>query len=492
MMFPECQRIHLCNYVGGEWVRSSSDRLIDDLDPATGEAVAVFGDTTRDEVRQAVQSAESAFPGWRAVPPVERGRLLAGLKCLMEENRERIAAILTGEHGKVYSESLLEIERGIENLETASGAPTLMMSSYLEDASKGIDEYSIRRPLGVTAAICPFNFPAMIPLWFLPYALACGNTMIVKASPLVPRTLVEIFGLIERAGFPPGVANLVLGSSDAAEELIDNPTVKAVSFVGSTKVGRMVYQRASANFKRVQVQAGAKNFGVVMPDANFAGAVPNLVASAMDCAGQRCLALASVIAVGDAYKKVRDGMVGIARARKVGFGLDEGVQMGPVISREALHRIEGWIDKGVSEGAKVVLEGRGIKVDGYPNGYWIGPTILDDCNPSMSVVHEEIFGPVVCLLRAADLDEALDIIRRNRYGNAASIFTSDGAAARKFKYEAPCGNIGINIGVAAPMAFFHFGGAKDSFYGDLHAQGRSAFDFYTNSAVCVERWFDKE
>jgi malonate-semialdehyde dehydrogenase (acetylating)/methylmalonate-semialdehyde dehydrogenase len=478
----------LSNFVAGQWIRSRSERTIVDLNPATARPIASFGDTTREETRQAIGAAREAFPAWRATPPLDRARLLMKFRALLDEHHDRIARTLTVEHGKTYSESWLEIERGIENIEVAAGAPTLMMGRVLEDAASGIDEYTIRRPLGVTAAICPFNFPAMIPLWFLPYALACGNTMVVKASPSAPMTLVEIFKLIEQAGFPAGVASLALGASEAGEELVEHPDVNAVSFVGSTRVGQEVCRRAGAAGKRFQVQAGAKNFGIVMPDADLAGAIPNLVASAMDCSGQRCLALAAVIAVGEAYEKVRDGMLAAARARRLGFGLDDGAQMGPVISGEAKARIEAWIQKGVDEGATAILDGRGAAVDGYPDGFWVGPTILDGCGPEMEVTREEIFGPVVCILRAASLDEALEIIRGSRYGNAASIFTSSGAAARKFRYEAPCGNLGINIGVAAPMAFFPFGGTKDSFFGDLHAQGRDAFAFYTNATVCVERW----
>ncbi len=481
--------VKLANYIGGEWVESRSAESLTDFNPATGRPVATFGDTTAEETRQAVAAAGRAAAAWGATPPHDRARGLMKLRNLMVAERDRMAEVLTIEHGKTYRESQLEFDRAIENVEVSTGVATLGMGRHLAQAAEGISEYTLPRPLGVTAAICPFNFPVMIPFWFLPYALACGNCMVVKASEKVPMTMVETFKLIHRAGLPAGVANLVLGARAAAEELLENPTVKAVSFVGSTPVGKQVYRKASAAFKRVQVQAGAKNFGVVMPDATFEQVLPNLVASAMDCTGQRCLALAAVIAVGSAYETVRDGMVEIARARKLGFGLDEGVQMGPVIDADAKVRIETWVQRGIDEGAEAILDGRGATVAGYDDGHWVGPTLLDGCHRDMAVVHEEIFGPVVCLLRAGSLDEALEIIRANRYGNAASIFTSDGAAARKFTTEAPCGNLGVNIGVAAPMAFFHFGGARESFFGDLHAQGRNALAFFTNSAVCVERWF---
>ena len=488
-MSPKGSVEELRNYVDGRWVPSESPESLVDVNPATAEPLARFADTTADETRRAVAAAQAAFDAWRRTPPLQRARRLMSLRQLLEAHHDEIAEVLSAEHGKTRREAWLEVERAIENVEVASGATTLMMGRSLEDAAAGIDEYTIRRPLGVTATLCPFNFPAMIPFWSMPYSLACGNCVVVKASPLVPMTLVRIFELIERAGFPPGVANLVLGATDAAGELLENPGVRAVSFVGSTRVGRIVYAKAAAAGKRMQVQAGAKNFGIVMPDAKYDQAVPNLVASAMDCTGQRCLALAVVVAVGEAYRPVRDGIVELARARRVGCGLDEGVEMGPVITPQARERIEQCIQKGIDEGAEAILDGRGLRVEGYPNGYWLGPTVLDGCRADMEVVQEEIFGPVVCLLRARDLDEALGFIRGKRYGNAASIFTTDGAAARKFRHEVPCGNLGINIGVAAPMAFFQFGGAKDSFFGDLHAQGRDAFKFFTNAAVCVERWF---
>ena len=410
------------------------------------------------------------------------------LKARLDERHRELAETIALEHGKTYQESWLEMERGIENVEVAAGVPTLMQGSVLEDAAQGIDEFSIRQPLGVCASLNPFNFPGMIPLWSLPYALACGNCVVVKASPRVPMTLVKIFESIDEVGFPAGVANLVLGDSQTGEGLIRHSDVKAVSFVGSTTVGREVYRLAAEQGKRAQVAAGAKNFGVVMPDADFSSAVPNLINSAMGCSGQRCLALAGAIAVGDAYPQLQEQLPAAASQLKVGFALDHGVEMGPVISRRAQQSIESWIEKGAQEGARLVLDGRGLKVDGYPQGYWVGPTVLDECRPEMEVSREEIFGPVLGVLQARDLDQAIEIINRSRYGNAAAIYTTNGAAARKFRYEVNAGNIGVNIGVAAPMAFFQFGGVKDSFFGVLHAQGRNAFDFFSDAKICVERW----
>ena len=483
------QAVSLRNYINGQWTASQSAQRLHVRNPATDDVVASFPDATREETAQAVQSAEQAWPRWRATPPLDRARLLMKLKALIEQHRADISRTLTLEHGKTFRESQLELDRAIENIEVATSVTTAMQGRVLEDAAAGIDEYSIRQPLGVTASLNPFNFPAMIPFWSMPYALACGNCVIVKASPRVPMTMARIFELIDQTGFPAGVVNLLLGATAAADELLQNPNVKAISFVGSTRAGREVYRKAADAGKRVQVQAGAKNFGIVMPDAPFDKIIPNLIASAMDCSGQRCLALATVITVDQAYEPVRDGILRVARSRRLGFGMDEGAEMGPVISRESQQRIEGCIDQAIRDGAKAPLDGRGAEVEGYSHGYWIGPTILDNCHREMPAVNEEIFGPVVCILRAANLDEALDIIHRNPYGNAASIFTSDGATARRFRHEARCGNLGINIGVAAPMAFFPFGGSKASFFGDLHAQGEDAFRFFTNAVVCVERWF---
>lgn len=479
----------LSNHVGGSWISSSSGETLDVRNPATDEVLATYAATSRDETATIVTVADAAFPAWRRTPPLERARLLMRFKAKLQEERDSIARVLSLEHGKTYEEARLELERGIENVEVACGATTLLQGEFLEDAARGIDEFSIRQPLGVCASINPFNFPGMIPLWSLPYALACGNTVVVKASPRVPMTLVRLFELIEAVGFPPGVANLVLGGEEAAEALVEHPAVRAISFVGSTEVGKKVYVNAAKHGKRVQVGAGAKNYCVILPDAPLEETVANIVSSAMGCSGQRCLALAGAITVGDAAARIRGPLLAAARNLKVGFGLDAGVQMGPVISREAQSRIEAAIDAGAREGAKIALDGRGARVDGYPDGYWVGPTVLEGCQPDMAVSREEIFGPVLSILETSTLDEAIEIINASRYGNAAAIYTASGHAARKFRYEVHAGNIGVNIGVAAPMAYFHFGGLKDSFFGTLHAQGKDAFQFFSDAKVCVERWY---
>jgi len=477
------------NYINGEWIESTSSKYFDVVDPAKDEPLVQLPLTTKEETDKVIKSAHSAFWEWRSTPPLQRARLLMKLKYLMDEHHNEIARVLTHEHGKTFKEAWTEIERAIENVEVATGVTSMMMGDVLEDVAKGIDEYAIRQPLGVCASINPFNFPCMIPFWSLPYALATGNTVIVKSSSRVPMTMEKVFELIDHVGFPKGVVNLIGGSHDVSDALLESPLVKAISFVGSTKVGQYVYNKCAVTNKRAQVQTSANNFGIVMPDAVFDKVVPNIVASAFDCTGQRCLALATILAVGDAYKEIKKRVIEATKKLKVGYGLDEGTDMGPVITKKAKANIEAWIETGIKEGAKLILDGRGIKVEKYPNGYWLGPNIFDECTRDMEMANEEIFGPVLCIIKIKDLDEGLDIINSNRYGNAATIYTQSGANARKFKYHARSGNLGINIGVAAPMAFFHFAGCKDSFFGVLHVQGKDAFEFFTDAAVVVERWY---
>jgi len=477
------------NYIDGQWVASSSQDLAPVHNPVTSEQIGETPLSTKAEVDDAVQAACRAFPEWRRTPVQNRCRLLLKLRQKIEQNLDPIARAMTSEHGKTFLEAKLEIGRALDNIEVAASATTLMMGDVLEDVSKGIDESCIRQPIGCFAALCPFNFPAMIPFWFMPYALATGNTYLVKPSPRVPMTMIEIFKLIDEVGFPPGVVNCVHGAAATAEAILDHKRVDGISFVGSTAVGQKVFQRGALSGKRMQVQAGAKNFAVVMPDAVLEKAIPNIIASAYDCSGQRCLALSGVIAVGDCIEPLREGLIEAAQGIRVGSGLDEGVQMGPVISLQAKERIEGWIGKGIEEGARALLDGRGYTVESYPQGYWVGPTLLDQVTPGMEVARQEIFGPVLCILEVSTLDEALEIIHQSRYGNAAAIFTQNGGSARKFKYEANCGNVGVNIGVAAPMAMFHFGGTKESFFGVLHGQGKDALHFFTEGTVVIERWF---
>jgi malonate-semialdehyde dehydrogenase (acetylating)/methylmalonate-semialdehyde dehydrogenase len=475
------------NYAGG-WREPSGSEYQPLVNPATGEALGQVALGTAADVETAVAAAAAAFPGWRRTPPQDRIQCLFRLRTLLKDNGEEVARSITVENGKTLAESRAEVTRALENIEVACGIPTLMQGYNLEDVAAGIDEMMIRQPLGVVACITPFNFPGMVPMWFLPYAVACGNTLIVKPSERVPLTMVKMFELIEQAGFPPGVLNLVNGGKAVVDGILDHPQVRAISFVGSTPVARYIYARGSANGKRVQCQGGAKNHVVVMPDADLEMTTKIVSDSAFGCAGQRCLAVSVAVTVGEAQKAFRDAIAGAASAIKVGYGLDAGSQMGPVITGESKSRIEQCIAKGVSEGAVAVVDGRETKIPGYEKGHFVKPTVLDGVAMNGELAQTEIFGPVLTLAHARDLDEAIALIASNPYGNAASIFTSSGLAARKFRYEVPAGNIGVNIGVAAPMAYFPFSGWKDSFLGVMHGQGKDAIEFYTDKKVVVERW----
>jgi len=476
------------HYIGGEWRRGSARTPTDILNPATAEPIASVALAEHDDVGAAVAAAAVAYPGWRRTPPQERIQYLFRFKQLLQDQADDLARITTMENGKTLAESRAELQRGIENVEVACGIPTLMQGYNLEDVASGIDEIMIRQPLGVTAAITPFNFPAMIPLWFLPYAIACGNTFILKPSERVPLTALKLFELLERTGLPKGVVNLVVGAKPAVDALLRHPDVRAISFVGSSAVAKYIYSEGAAQGKRVQCQGGAKNHVVIMPDADLEISAKIVSDSAFGCAGQRCLAVSTAITVGEAARTFPDAITDLASAIRVGNGLDAGVGMGPVITPASRARILDLIDRGVSDGGRLLLDGRDAPIDSATPGNFLKPTVISGIDPGSDLTTTEIFGPVLSLREAADLDEAIDIIARNPYGNAASIFTSSGAAARKFRYEAPTGNIGVNIGVAAPMAYFPFSGWKDSFLGVLHGQGRDAIEFYTDKKVVVERW----
>jgi len=476
------------NFIDGQWVESSATEWQDVTNPATGETIAKVPLSGVREVTRAIEAAAAAYPEWRRTPPEDRIQPLFKLKQLLEAHLDELSRILTEENGKTFPEAKAEFRRAIENVEVACGIPVMMQGYNLEDVARGIDETMIRQPLGVVAAIVPFNFPGMIPFWFLPYAVACGNTFVLKPSERVPLTMRRTFELLEQTGFPRGVLNLVNGGKDVANTLIDHPKVRAISFVGSTPVARQVYARAGANGKRAQCQGGAKNHVIVLPDADLSMTTQIITDSAFGCAGQRCLAVSVAVTVGEAQTKFRDAIADAAASLRVGNGLEEGVQMGPVISPASKERIESLIATGERQGAKVVLDGRQAKIPQHENGNFVKPTILDNLPPASEVADTEIFGPVLSLVHARDMDEALAFLERSAYGNQASLFTSSGAAARRFRYEAPAGNIGINIGVAAPMAYFPFSGWKDSFFGIMHGQGRDAIEFYTEKKVVIERW----
>lgn len=480
--------IRILDFIDGQWTDAQTSDLLNVINPASDTTIAQVVMTPNQIVAQAVEAGHKAFQTWRTIPVTERIQYLFRLKVLLEEHIDDIARCITDECGKTYNESLGEMRRGIENVEVACGMPILMQGYNNEDIAQGIDEHMFRQPLGVVAAITPFNFPGMIPLWFLPYAIATGNCFILKPSERVPMTTAKIFALIEEAGFPRGVVQLINGGKTTVDALLEHPHVKAVSFVGSTPVAQYIYSRATANGKRAQCQGGAKNPVIIMPDADMDTATRIMADSAFGCAGQRCLAASVAITVGDARNIFTEQIADAAVSRKVGYGLDEGVQMGPVISKESQERIQSVITQGEASGVKILVDGRHRTVAGYEDGYWIYPTILDDVPVMSNIATTEIFGPVLSLMHAQNIDEAIGIVNNRSFGNMACIFTSSGATARKFRNEADAGNIGINIGVAAPMAFFPFSGWNASFFGDLHAQGRHGVEFYTQTKVIVERW----
>jgi len=479
------------NYINGEWVESKGE-IVDVVNPATCEVIGKVPISTKEEIDATIEAAKAAFPDWRRTPPVARARCLFRLKALLEEHFEELSRIQTQEHGKTIDESRGETRRGIENVEVACGIPTLMMGYNLEDIAAGIDEYVIRQPLGVFGIIGPFNFPFMIPLWSAPYAVATGNCVVIKPSSEVPFSQMRLAELAEEAGFPPGVWNVVNGGRTVVNRMLDHPDIKGISFVGSTPTAKLIYKRCGETGKRVIAQGGAKNFMVIMPDCNVRATVPSLMTSFFGNTGQRCLSGANLVIVGEDkfYKSFLDQVVEAAAKIVIGYGLDESVQMGPVRDKEKKERIMGYIESGIKEGAKLRLDGRKCKVTGgYPDTCFLGPTIFEDVTPDMKIGSEEIFGPVMSVMRAKDLNEAIEMANANPFGNGNAIFTTSGKYAREFQYRIISGNVGINVGIVAPMAFFPFSGMKNSFFGILHTQGQEAVRFFTESKVVIQRWF---
>ena len=483
----------LKNYINGQWSESPSTDVMNNINPATGETISEVPMSTEQEVNTAVAAARAAFKEWRQVPPVVRARYLFDLKELLEENFEELSVVQTKEHGKTIDESRGETRRGIENVEVASGMPSLMMGESLQDIAAGIDTRLIREPLGVFTCIAPFNFPFMIPLWFMPYAIATGNTFIVKASEYVPNSQTRLFELLDEIDLPPGVVNLVHGSKEVSNMLIDHPDISGVTFVGSTPVAKQIYKRCGDAGKRVIAQGGAKNYLVVMPDADLKQTVAAFMTSFFGNAGQRCLAGANALVVGkddDFYRSFVAAFSEAAAGVSLGDGLDDNTQMGPLQADFRKQNVLRYIEKGLEEGAELVLDGRRQQPSGdLPGSCFLGASIFEGVTPDMTIAKEEIFGPVASILRADDLADAIDIVNRLPYGNASSIFTASGRAAREFGYRVQTGNVGINIGIAAPMAFFPFSGMKESFFGVLHGQGKDAVRFFTESKVVIERWF---
>jgi malonate-semialdehyde dehydrogenase (acetylating) / methylmalonate-semialdehyde dehydrogenase len=480
--------MEILNYINGEWVKSSASEVLDVINPATGQVIAKTGAGNKADVDAAAKAASEAFPAWRRTPVQDRVQYLFKLRGLLRENVDEIARLITNECGKTFEEAKAEMVRAYENVEVACGMPMMMKGELVEDIAPGIDELMIRQPLGVCATIAPFNFPGMIAFWYLPYALAAGNTYIVKPSEKVPMTMQFIFKLIDQVGFPNGVVNLVNGTKEVVDGILEHPAIRAITFVGSTKVAKYIYATAALHGKRVQAQGGAKNPVIVLPDADMEMATKIVADSAFGCAGQRCLAVSFAVTVAEARNTFTELICDAASTRVVGYGLDSGVQMGPVINAASKARVEQLIGLGIQEGAAVPVDGRGTSIKGYEGGYFVKPTILADVPRGSEISKTEIFGPVLSLMHVNTVDEAIELVNGGRYGNQASLFTSSGSAARKFRYETEAGNIGINIGVAAPMAFFPFSGWKDSFFGDMHGQGMDAVEFFTQKKVVVERW----
>jgi len=474
-------------YVNGKWTNAESRLVMPITNPANGREIAQVAYASEADVNRTVELAHQAYLKWRDVPVVERVQPLYRYKALLEKHANDLAATLTAENGKTVDDARMEVRRSIQMVEVACGMPSLMMGDSLNDIAAGIDSHTIRQPIGVCAGISPFNFPAMVPMWMWPFAIACGNTFILKPSEKVPMTPTMATALLHEAGVPEGVFNLIHGDKVAVDALLHHPLVRAVSFVGSTPVAKYIYQTAAAEGKRVQALGGAKNHLVVMPDADLPKTVEAIIGSAFGAAGERCLAGSVLVAVGevaDPLLKLLSDKVG---AMKVGDGSQQGIDMGPLVTKDHKARVEGYIEKGVAEGAKPLMDGR--KAAGDNGGFFLGPTIFDDVRPEMTIAREEIFGPVLSVIRVKTLDDAIKLVNTSRFGNATSIFTNSGKAAREYSSRVEVGMIGVNVGVAAPMAFFPFAGWKNSFFGDLHAHGKDAVMFYTEQKVLMTRWF---
>lgn len=474
-------------YVNGKWEEAGSRPVFPVTNPATGAAIAQVAYASSADVDRTVEAAHAAYLKWREVPVVERVQPLYRYKALLEKHANELAATLTAENGKTADDARMEVRRAIQMVEVACGMPSLMMGDSLNDVSAGIDSHTIRQPIGVCVGISPFNFPAMVPMWMWPFAIACGNTFVLKPSEKVPMTPSMAATLLHDAGLPEGVFNLIHGDKSAVDALLAHPLVRAVSFVGSTPVAKYIYQTSAAQGKRVQALGGAKNHLVVMPDADLPKSVEAIIGSAFGAAGERCLAGSVLVAVGEVADPLLKLLAEKVNAMKVGDGAEQGVDMGPLVTKEHKERVEGYIDKGVAEGAKPLLDGRAVKCKG--DGFFVGPTIFDNVRPEMTIAREEIFGPVLSVIRVKNLDDAIALVNSSRFGNATSIFTASGKAAREYSARVEAGMVGVNIGVAAPMAFFPFAGWKNSFFGDLHAHGKDAVMFYTEQKVLMTRWF---
>ena len=479
-------------WIGGQRVEPCTERSSEVTNPATGAVIRRVPLCGSVDVDRAVAAAGAAFPAWRNTPPLRRARILTRFRELMEAHRDELARLITEEHGKTLADAAGSVQRGLEVIEFASGAPHLLKGEHAQDVGRGVDCHSLRQPLGVCVGITPFNFPAMVPLWMFPVAIACGNTFVLKPSEKVPSASLRMAELFKEAGLPDGVFNVIHGDKEAVDGLLAHPDVKAVSFVGSTPVARYVYETAARHGKRVQALGGAKNHAVVLPDADLDFAADALVGAAYGSAGERCMAISAVVAVGDAGDALVERIAERARSLKVGPGTEPGVEMGPLVSRAHRDRVKRYVDQGEAEGAKLVVDGRNLRVPGHENGFFLGPTLFDHVTPAMSIYKDEIFGPVLVVVRARSFDEAVELVNRNPYGNGTAIFTRSGAAARRFQSEIEVGMVGINVPIPVPMAFFSFGGWKQSLFGDLHVHGMEGVYFYTRTKVVTTRWSESD
>ncbi len=476
--------------IGNEWSVPDTAETSPVYNPSTGEQIAVVPMCDADIVDSVVRNAHAALADWMETPPIERARVLFRYKMLLEDHFEELASMIVREHGKTITEARGDVRRGVEVVEYACGITELLKGECLENIARGIDCQMVRQPIGVCVGICPYNFPALVPMWMYPMAIACGNTFIFKPSEKVPLTGQRLIELLVDAGLPPGVTNVVHGGKACVDALLEHPLVSGVSFVGSSPVAKYIHETASLNGKRVQAAGGAKNFVFVMPDAEVGKAVDGMIDGAFGCAGQRCMAASTAVVVGQAADDFLPTLAAAARAIKVGpADRDSSAGMGALITGAHLDRVTGLIATGVEEGAELLVDGRGVKVEAAPGGFYLAPTIIDRVEDNMSICHEEIFGPVLNVMRFEDLDAAIDIANHQAFGNGACIYTTSGKAAREFSHRIQCGMIGINVGVPAPLAYFPFSGWNYSFFGDLHVQGREAIYFYTRAKVVTSRWF---
>lgn len=477
------------NYIGGEWVEAATTQYADVPNPATEEVLSQVPLSSKEDVARAVEAAKAAFPKWSATPVIERARIMFNLQQLLFKHQDELAQIVTLENGKNLPEAAAELLRGIEMVEFAAGMPTLMMGDTVTNIARGIDSYTLKFPLGVVAGIVPFNFPVMVPMWMFPIAIAAGNCFVLKPSERTPLASARVAGLLKEAGLPDGVFNIVNGAHDVVNGILEHPDIKAVSFVGSQPVAEYVYKTAAANGKRVQALAGAKNHHLVLADADLRRAAKTIVSAAFGCAGERCMAASAVVVEDEVADEFVQYLIEESDVLKMGNGMEAGNDLGPVIRSEHLSKVHGYINRGLESGAQLVRDGRKDAAE-QKAGYFLGPTIFDKADAEMVIVRDEIFAPVLSVMRVSGFEEGLDVISKSRFGNGACVYTNSGRYGREFVQRVEAGMVGVNVGVPAPMGFFAFSGWKQSFYGDLHANGKDGVEFFTKKKTVTERWFE--